>query len=78
LFSLPFLLGYQILCVVNALINGEIEDYVWFEDMWMVSSWCDGSHLRSGKFVKNTPHLPTDGLGIACSVDAGVSFPDAE
>jgi hypothetical protein len=28
-------------CVVNALIKGEIEDHVWFEDWWMVASWCD-------------------------------------
>jgi hypothetical protein len=28
-------------CVVNALIKGEIEDHVWFEDRWMVASWCD-------------------------------------
>jgi hypothetical protein len=27
--------------VVNALIKGEIEDHVWFEDWWMVTSWCD-------------------------------------
>jgi hypothetical protein len=26
---------------VNALIQGEIEDHVWFEDRWMVASWCD-------------------------------------
>jgi hypothetical protein len=25
-------------CVVNALIKGEIEDHVWFEDQWMVAS----------------------------------------
>jgi hypothetical protein len=36
-----FLFSYQILCVVNALIKGEIEDHVWFEDWWMVASWCD-------------------------------------
>jgi hypothetical protein len=24
--------------VVNALIKGEIEDHVWFEDRWMVAS----------------------------------------
>jgi hypothetical protein len=40
LFSL--LSGYQILCVVNALIKGEIEDHVCFKDRWMVASWCDG------------------------------------
>jgi hypothetical protein len=28
-------------CVFNALIKGEIEDHVWFEDQWMVPSWCD-------------------------------------
>jgi hypothetical protein len=27
--------------VVNALIKGEIEDHVWFEDRWMVASLCD-------------------------------------
>jgi hypothetical protein len=27
--------------VFNALIKGEIEDHVWFEDWWMVASWCD-------------------------------------
>jgi hypothetical protein len=27
--------------VVNALIKGEIEDHVWFEDRWMVPSLCD-------------------------------------
>jgi hypothetical protein len=27
--------------VVNALIKGEIEDNVWFEDRWMVASLCD-------------------------------------
>jgi hypothetical protein len=26
------------LCVVNALIKGEIEDHVWLEDRWMVAS----------------------------------------
>jgi hypothetical protein len=29
------------MCVVNALINGEIEDHVWFEARWMIASWCD-------------------------------------
>jgi hypothetical protein len=29
--------------VVNALIKGEIEDHVWFEDRWMVASLCDKS-----------------------------------
>jgi hypothetical protein len=29
------------MCVVNVLINGEIEDHVWFEDRWMIASWCD-------------------------------------
>jgi hypothetical protein len=27
--------------VVNALIKGEIEDHVWFEDRWMVAPFCD-------------------------------------
>jgi hypothetical protein len=27
--------------VVNAFIKGEIEDHVWFEDRWMVTSLCD-------------------------------------
>jgi hypothetical protein len=27
--------------VVNALIKGEIEDHVWFEDRWMVAFLCD-------------------------------------
>jgi hypothetical protein len=27
--------------VVNALIKGEIEDHVWFEDRCMVTSLCD-------------------------------------
>jgi hypothetical protein len=39
--SFLFLFGYQILCVVNALIRGEIKDHAWFEDRWMVASWCD-------------------------------------
>jgi hypothetical protein len=30
-------LGYY-MCVINALIKGEIEDHVWFEDRWMVAS----------------------------------------
>jgi hypothetical protein len=43
---LEFLLFFPFLwlpnvCVVNALIKGEIEDLVWFEDRWMVTSWCD-------------------------------------
>jgi hypothetical protein len=36
----PFLWLSKV-CVVNALIKGEIEDHVWFEDRWMVASWCD-------------------------------------
>jgi hypothetical protein len=36
-----FSLGLLYLCVVNALIKGEIENHVWFEDWWMVASWCD-------------------------------------
>jgi hypothetical protein len=39
-FFLSLLLPY--VDVVNALINGEIEDHVWFEDRWMVASLCDG------------------------------------
>jgi hypothetical protein len=27
--------------VVSALIKGEVEDHVWFEDRWMVASLCD-------------------------------------
>jgi hypothetical protein len=27
--------------VANALMKGEIEDHVWFEDRWMVASLCD-------------------------------------
>jgi hypothetical protein len=30
-------------CVVNALVRGESEDHVWFEDRWRVASWCDES-----------------------------------
>jgi hypothetical protein len=41
LLEFSFSLRLQILCVVNALIKGEIEDHVWFEDQWMVASWCD-------------------------------------
>jgi hypothetical protein len=40
IFSFSFLSVYY-MCVVNALINREIEDHVWFEDRWMVASWCD-------------------------------------
>jgi hypothetical protein len=38
-FFLSILLLY--VGVVNALIKGEIEDHVWFEDRWMVASLCD-------------------------------------
>jgi hypothetical protein len=38
-FSFSLLLLY--VGVVNALIKGEIEDHMWFEDQWMVASWCD-------------------------------------
>jgi uncharacterized membrane protein len=38
-FFFSFLLLY--VGVVNALIKGEIEDHVWFEDRWMVASLCD-------------------------------------
>jgi hypothetical protein len=36
-----FLFSDYQMCVVNALIKGEIEEHVWFEDRWMVASWCD-------------------------------------
>jgi hypothetical protein len=36
-----FSLRLRYVCVVNAHIKGEIEDHVWFEDRWMVASWCD-------------------------------------
>jgi hypothetical protein len=36
-----FSLRLLYVCVVNVVINGEIEDHVWFEDRWMVASWCD-------------------------------------
>jgi hypothetical protein len=36
-----FSLRSQYVFVVNALIKGEIDDHVWFEDWWMVASWCD-------------------------------------
>jgi hypothetical protein len=36
-----FSLGLLHVGVVNALIKGEIEDDVWFEDRWMVASLCD-------------------------------------
>jgi hypothetical protein len=39
-FSFLFSLGLLYVCVVNALIKGEIEDHVLFEDQWMVASWC--------------------------------------
>jgi hypothetical protein len=39
-FSFPFLCLPNV-CVDNALIKGEIEDHVWFEDRGMVASWCD-------------------------------------
>jgi hypothetical protein len=42
--SFLFLFFSLLLCyvgVVNALIKGEIEDHVWFEDRWMVASLCD-------------------------------------
>jgi hypothetical protein len=36
-----FLSCYFRVAVVNALIKGEIEDHVWFEDRWLVASSCD-------------------------------------
>jgi hypothetical protein len=43
LFVSFFFFSLLLLCVgvVNALIKGEIEDHVWFEDRWMVASLCD-------------------------------------
>jgi hypothetical protein len=38
---ISFFLMLLFVGVVNALIKGEIEDHVWFEDRWMVASWCD-------------------------------------
>jgi hypothetical protein len=40
-FSFSFLFDYQNVCVVNALIKGEIESHVWFEDRWMVGVMSD-------------------------------------
>jgi hypothetical protein len=40
-FSFSFLFCYFRVGVVNALIKGEIEDHVWFEDQWMAASLCD-------------------------------------
>jgi hypothetical protein len=40
-FSFSFLSCFFRVGVVNALIEGEIEDHVWFEDRWMVASLCD-------------------------------------
>jgi hypothetical protein len=40
-FLFSFSLYLPSVCVVNALIKGEIEDHVWFEDRWMVASLCD-------------------------------------
>jgi hypothetical protein len=54
-FSFLFLFGYQILCVVNALVKGEIEDHVWFKDRWMVASWF-GSRDPMAKGIKCAPH----------------------
>jgi hypothetical protein len=44
MFLSPFLFFSLVLLhvgVVNALIKGEIEDHVLFEDRWMVASLCD-------------------------------------
>jgi hypothetical protein len=38
--SFFFSLRLLYVCIVNALIKGEIEDHVWFEDRWMVASLC--------------------------------------
>jgi hypothetical protein len=40
-FSFSFLSCYFRVGVVNALMKGEIEDHVWFEDRWMVAPLCD-------------------------------------
>jgi hypothetical protein len=43
-YSFLFLFFFLVLLhvgVVNALIKGEIEGHVWFEDRWMVASLCD-------------------------------------
>jgi hypothetical protein len=40
-FSFFFSLVLLYVRVVNALIKGEIEDHVWFEDWWMVAFLCD-------------------------------------
>jgi hypothetical protein len=40
-FLFSFSLELPNVCVVNALIKGEIEDHVWYKDQWMVPSWCD-------------------------------------
>jgi hypothetical protein len=40
-FSVFLFLQLPNVCVINALIKGEIEDHVWFEDRWMVASLCD-------------------------------------
>jgi hypothetical protein len=40
-FSFSFSLALLLVGVVNALIKGEIEDHVWFEDRWMVASLRD-------------------------------------
>jgi hypothetical protein len=43
--SVSFLFSFSLqlpnVCLVNALIKGEIEDHVWFEDRCMVASLCD-------------------------------------
>jgi hypothetical protein len=57
-FSLPFFgfrslvgvsvysfLSFLFVCVVNALFKGVIEDQKWFEDRWMVASWCDEDNV---------------------------------
>jgi hypothetical protein len=56
-FSFSFLSGYY-MCVVNALINGEIEDHVWFEDQWMFASRCDVMWTNSWLII----------AGVGCSL----------
>jgi hypothetical protein len=41
-FSFSYSLMLLLVGVLNALIKGEIEDHVWFEDRWMVASLRDG------------------------------------
>jgi hypothetical protein len=61
--SFFFSLRLQYVYVDNALIKGEIEDHVWFEDRWMVASWCDewlttlSTRERRGKLNANSEEV---------------------